>query len=376
MASPEFPYRQPFDFARVYATSGGAGRPIHTPQRLIEVRQQYSSLRLNGSAHLTDLYGIKISFTIVSYVGRGILTLEQNGTTAELELRSGDLLQIDAHTTMDLACQDPVAMPEGRADLPHLRPLQFRAMKEMQRSCPFFFHIHWGSAAQTIPLDNALKFMRPLLKCWTNKWEGSAVRVDLLHTLRQNVHNIKPVTRVICFDLGPLFPGPTGERGFIQHLAAMDVARTLAQIQGNIVTLFVQDVRYTPACKTLLTDLEPLVNFANSTVAQGFDLVNDHSFIVHLNSKAVILEPAIQIAGPAGPAGMLVLPGIENVEEKWNGKWQEGPLPLRYVRGSAVESEYREKCAVVKVDGGSWFGAPEHSGINALLRAELMIRKL
>jgi len=104
MASPEFPYRQPFDFARVYATSGGAGRPIHTPQRLIEVRQQYSSLRLNGSAHLTNLYGTKISFTLVLYVGRAILTLEQNGTTAELELRSGDLLQINAYTTMDLAC--------------------------------------------------------------------------------------------------------------------------------------------------------------------------------------------------------------------------------------------------------------------------------
>ncbi|KAI4941053.1 hypothetical protein J4E86_010553 [Alternaria arbusti] len=177
---------------------------------------------------------------------------------------------------MDLACQDPVAMPEGRADLPHLRPLQFRAMKEMQRSCPFFFDIHWGSA----------------------------VRVDLLHTLRQNAHNIKPVTRVICFGLGPLFSGPTYERGFIQHLAAMDVARTLAQIQGNIVTLFVQDVRYTPACKTLLTDHEPLINFANSTVAQGFDLVNEHSFIIYLNSKAVILEPAIHIAGPAGSAGI------------------------------------------------------------------------
>jgi len=106
-------------------------------------------------------------------------------------------------------------MPEGRADLPHLRPLQFRAMKEMQRSCPFFFDIHWGSAVQTIPLDNALKFMRPLLKSWTNKWEGSAVRVDLLQTLRQNAHSRKPVTRVICFDLGPLFPGPTYERGFI-----------------------------------------------------------------------------------------------------------------------------------------------------------------
>jgi len=303
MASSEFPYRQPFDFARVYATSGGAGMPIHTPQRLIEVRQQYSSLRLNGSVHLTDLYGIKISFTLVSYVGRAILTLERNGTTAELELRSGDLLQINTHTTMDLACQDP-AMPEGRADLPHLRPLQFRAMKEMQRSCPFFFDIHWGSAVQTIPLDNALNFMRPLLESRTNKWEGSAVRVDLLHTLRQNAHNIKPVTRVICFGLGPLFSGPTYERGFIQHLAAMDVARTLAQIQGNIVTLFVQDVRYTPACKTLLTDHEPLINFANSTVAQGFDLVNEHSFIIYLNSKAVILEPAIHIAGPAGSAGI------------------------------------------------------------------------
>jgi len=234
MASPEFPYRQPFDFTRVYATSGGAGRPIHTQQRPIEVRQQYSSLRLNGSAHLTDLYGIKISFTLVSYVGRGILTFEQNGKTAELELRSGDLLQINTHTTMDLACQDP-AMPEGCADLPHLRPLQFRAMKEMQRSCPFFFFdIHWGSAVQTIPLDNVLNFMRPLLESRTNKWEGSAVRVDLLHTLRQNAHNIKPVTRVICFDLGPLFPGSTGERGFI--------------------------------------------NFANSTVARGFDLVNEHSF--------------------------------------------------------------------------------------------------
>ena len=72
---------------------------------------------------------------------------------------------------------------------------------------------------------------------------------------------------------------------------------------------------------------------------------------------------------------MLVFPGIENVEEKWNGKWQEGPLPLRYVRGSAVESEYREKCEVVKVDGGSWFGFPKPSGINAPLWAELMIRK-
>ncbi|KAI4608178.1 hypothetical protein J4E80_009186 [Alternaria sp. BMP 0032] len=249
----------------------------------------------------------------ISYVGRRILTPEQNGTTAELELRSGDILQIDAHTAMDLACQDPVAMPEGRADLPHFRPLQFRAMKEMQRSCPFFFDIHWGSAFQTIPLDNALKFMRPLLKSWTNKWEGCTVRVDLLHTLRQNAHNIKPVTRVICFGLGPLFPGSTYEWSFIQHLAAMDIARTLAHIQGNIVTLFVQDVRYAPACKTLLTDLEPLINFANSTVAQGFHLVNEHSFIIYLNSKAVILEPAIQIAGPAGPAGMLVLPGIENV---------------------------------------------------------------
>ena len=155
----------------------------------------------------------------------------------------------------------------------------------------------------------------------------------------------------------------------------MDVVRTLAQMQGNVVTLFVQDVRYTPACKVLLTDLEPLINFANSTVAQGFDLVNDHSFIIHLHSKAVILEPAIQIAGPAGPAGMLVLPGIKNVEEKWNEKWHEGPLPPRYVRGLAAESEYREKCEVVKVDGGSWFGAPEHSGINTPLWAELMIRK-
>jgi len=40
-----------------------------------------------------------------------------------------------------------------------------------------------------------------------------------------------------------------------------------------------------------------------------------------------------------------------------------------------VESEYREKCEVVKVDGGSLFGAPEHSGVNAPLQAELMIRK-
>lgn len=72
---------------------------------------------------------------------------------------------------------------------------------------------------------------------------------------------------------------------------------------------------------------------------------------------------------------MLVLPGFENVEEKWNGKWYEGPLPPRYVRGSAVESEYRDKCEVVKVDGGRWFGVPEHSGIDAPPWAELMFRR-
>jgi hypothetical protein len=44
--------------------------------------------------------------------------------------------------------------------------------------------------------------------------------------------------------------------------------------------------------------------------------VDDRSFIVCLDNKAIILEPAIQIAGLDEPAGMLINPVLEIVEEK------------------------------------------------------------
>jgi hypothetical protein len=106
----------------------------------------------------------------------------------------------------------------------------------------------------------------------------------------------------------------------IQHLAAIDIARTIAETQGSTFRLFVQDIHYAQSYKDILEELEPTLIMVDHTFADGLNLVDDRSFIVCFDSKAVILEPAIPIVGLNGPAGMLVNPVLENVEEKWNGK--------------------------------------------------------
>jgi hypothetical protein len=42
----------------------------------------------------------------------------------------------------------------------------------------------------------------------------------------------------------------------IQHLAAIDIARTIAETQGSTFRLFVQDIHYSQSCENILEELE------------------------------------------------------------------------------------------------------------------------
>jgi hypothetical protein len=70
MASTSFPTRLPHKFTQVYANSGGAGKPIQIQQRFDEVRDQCSALLRDGTTHVTDLFGMKIFFTLEEWYPR------------------------------------------------------------------------------------------------------------------------------------------------------------------------------------------------------------------------------------------------------------------------------------------------------------------
>jgi hypothetical protein len=111
------------------------------------------------------------------------------------------------------------------------------------------------------------------------------------------------------------------------------------------------------------------------TFADGLNLLDDRSFIVCLGSKAIIFGPATQIAGLDEPAGMLINPVLENVEEKWKGWWHEGPLRSQDLRSSKAACDYKEMCKVVTVNGGRGCGVREGLGVAAPSVAELLFRK-
>jgi hypothetical protein len=71
----------------------------------------------------------------------------------------------------------------------------------------------------------------------------------------------------------------------IQHLAAIDIARTVAEIQGSTFRLFDQDIHYALSCKNILEELELSLIMVDPTFADGLNPVDDRSFVHRLSRQ-------------------------------------------------------------------------------------------
>ena len=95
-------------------------------------------------------------------------------------------------------------------------------------------------------------------------------------------------------------------------------------------------------CEAVFADMSRDITVVDFASAEGLGLVDQNTFVVSLNNieaaTALIVELAIQPAGPAGPAGILTNGLLENAEVTWNGRSHRGPLPeKRYFWGITLQ---------------------------------------
>jgi hypothetical protein len=364
MSVPRVPKRQPFNFDTVYQAAGGPGFPIHTLERLEEVRKQHRSLLATGTAQTDDLFGQKVYMTLGNKNGKRILVCKDSkGQKAILELSDQDVIHVDTHSLTDLSKQDPIAVSREEGDAPHFRPEDYRSFEEMQRRSPFYLEVDWDMGYDS-DTENPMKETRPWTSKWTKAWRSSDVRKRLIKTVKENASTMRRVTKIVCFGLSHILPDKNCDRFYIQHLAASDIATILSATQAknpddaNDIEIFAQDPAYTATCKALLGEMSPPIKVVDFATAEGLSLIDENTFIISLNTTASILEPAIQIAGPSGPAGLLTHPWLENVEKTWANRWHEGRLPPKYYWGTDVEFEYKNKSKLVRLEDEKWFGVP------------------
>jgi hypothetical protein len=150
----------------------------------------------------------------------------------------------------------------------------------------------------------------------------------------------------------------------MQHLAACTIAKTLAETQAtdamtsNKIEIVAQDPHYTERREKILADLDPPIKIVSFETFGALQAVDCNTIIVSIGATAGIVEAAIEVIGPEGPAGLLGQKMTFNAEEDLAD--EEIPVfakSYRYGQTTEIEWRYKAECYSEPITGDEWFGA-------------------
>jgi hypothetical protein len=355
---------------RVYYDFGGLPERIFTRASYLEVLAQFKAFQDpdQGVATLKTVFGDTITMTrgppstTEGEEGSYMVTYEHTKLgTAQVKVLPKDDFFIEANSIFQIAKQN-VFKREPNSYLPGgCSDYDWNMIEAMTQRCAFPIHFF---EYQTDRDQHGVPPSKEQIDEHTKAWETSQLKKDLVQALERNANQIRQVDRIVCYGLGSL-GRYTGARCYFQHLAACTIAKTLSKAQATnredskTIEIFAQDLFYTDHAREYMAKLDPPITPVDYRINEALMKVNRNTFIVCIGAESDIVESALDITYPDGPAGLLCDKMHFDGQTRFDRKkfsTAEGRSPSTYGKASASEWNYKQRCVREEVTDDENFG--------------------